>query len=212
MFEAALEAGVRVVWASSSSVYGNAKERPTREDARPRPVSPYGVTKVSCEHLANAYSESLGLEQIALRYFTVYGPRQRPDMAFRKIATALAHGLPFSVFGTGEQARDVTYVSDAVSATIAAMENAPSGAVYNVGGGTETTLNDVIALCERLAGRTLDRRSEQVAAGDVRATSADITCACAQLGWRPRTALEDGLRALLVWAGLDVAHAQTSAV
>src|SRR5262249_48785200 len=163
-------------------VYGNAEERPTREDAHPRPVSPYGVTKLSCEHLANAYSESLGLEQIALRYFTVYGPRQRPDMAFRKIATALAHRLPFSLFGTGEQAREVPYVSDAVSATIPAMENAPSGAVYNVGGGTETTLNDVIAVCERLAGRTRDRRSEEVAVGEVRATSADITRAGTELG------------------------------
>src|SRR5262245_24569360 len=127
VFEAAVAAGLRVVWASSSSIYGNAEQRPTREDARPRPISPYGVTKLSCEHLADTYGRSFGLEQIAIRYFTVYGPRQRPDMAFTELVRALAGGAPFPVFGTGEQARDVTYVADAVSATIAAMEKAPAG-------------------------------------------------------------------------------------
>jgi UDP-glucuronate 4-epimerase len=204
LFEAAVAADLRVVWASSSSVYGNAETRPTREDARPCPISPYGVTKLSCEYLADAYVDSFGLDQVAVRYFTVYGPRQRPDMAFSKIVRALAEGTPFSVFGSGEQARDVTYVADAVEATIAAMEKAPPGAVYNVGGGSETTLNRVIALCERLAGRRLDRRSELAAAGDVHATSADITRARTELGWRPRAALEDGLGAQLASAGLDV--------
>jgi UDP-glucuronate 4-epimerase len=208
LFEAALTGDVRVVWASSSSVYGNAETRPTREDARPRPISPYGVTKLTCEHLADAYVESFGLDQISVRYFTVYGPRQRPDMAFTRIVRALADETPFSVFGTGEQSRDVTYVADAVAATIAAMEEAPTGAVYNVGSGigsgNETSLNEVIALCERLSGRTLDRRSEPAAAGDVRVTSADITRARTELGWSPRTALEDGLAAQLAWAGLEV--------
>ena len=211
VFEAAVAADIRVVWASSSSVYGNAETRPTREDARPEPISPYGVTKLTCEHLAEAYAESFGLEQVAVRYFTVYGPRQRPDMAFTKIARALADRTAFRVFGTGEQARDVTYVADAVAATIAAMEKAPGRAVYNVGGGCETTLNGVIALCERLAGRTLDRRPEPAAAGDVRATSADITRACRELGWSPRTALEDGLGAQLAWAGLDAQYSSASA-
>lgn len=210
LFEAALAANVRVVWASSSSVYGNAETHPTREEARPRPISPYGITKLTCEHLADAYAESFGLEQIVVRYFTVYGPRQRPDMAFTKIVRALADGTPFPVFGTGEQSRDVTYVADAVAATIAAMEKAPPGAVYNVGGGSETTLNGVIALCERLAARTLDRRSEPAAAGDVRATCADITRARRELGWSPRTWLEDGLGAQLAWAGLDVERTAAS--
>jgi nucleoside-diphosphate-sugar epimerase len=204
VLEAALAARTRVVWASSSSVYGDAETHPTPEEARPRPISPYGVTKLTCEHLADSYARSFGLDHVALRYFTVYGPRQRPDMAFTKIATALADEASFRVFGTGEQARDVTYVSDAVSATIAAMERAPAGAVYNIGGGTETTLNGVIALCERLAGRTLERRWQPAAPGDVRATSADISRACTELGWTPRTTLEGGLGAQLAWAGLEV--------
>jgi len=189
------------VWASSSSVYGNAATLPTLEDTRPRPdLSVYGVSKLSCEHLADAYAESFELDQIAIRYFTVYGPRQRPDMAFTKLVRALADETPFPVFGTGDQSRDVTYAADAVEATIAAMEKAPAGSVYNVGGGSATTPNNVIALRERLAGRALRLRSESPVTGDVRATSADITRACTGLGWGPRTALEDGLAAQLEWA------------
>jgi nucleoside-diphosphate-sugar epimerase len=199
LFEAVVAQHRRIVWASTSSVYGNAATYPTREDARPRPISPYGVTKLGCEHLAEAYAESFGLDHAILRYFTVYGPRQRPDMAFTKIIRALATGGPFEVFGSGEQSRDVTYVGDAVAATIAAMEHGASGAVYNVGGGSETTLNEVIALCEELSGRTLDRRVAESAAGDVRRTSADTTRARLELGWRPRTSLADGLRAQLQW-------------
>jgi nucleoside-diphosphate-sugar epimerase len=170
------------------------------------------VTKLSCEQLANAYSESVGLDHVAMRYFTVYGPRQRPDMAFTKIVRALAEETPFPVFGTGEQSRDVTYVVDAVAATLAAMEKAPSGTAYNVGGGSETTLNDAIAVCERLAGRALNRRSAEAAAGDVRATSADITSARNDLGWGPRTALEDGLRAQLRWGGLEIEGAPATSI
>lgn len=202
LFEAAVARKRRVVWASTSSVYGNAETYPTREDARLRPISPYGATKVSCEYLASAYAESFGLEHAIVRYFTVYGPRQRPDMAFTKIVRALADGTPFDVFGTGDQSRDVTYVEDAVAATIAAMEHAPAGAVYNVGGGSETTLNEVVALCERLTRRSLDRRAGETAAGDVRRTSADTSRARADLGWSPRTPLDVGLRAQLEWAGL----------
>ena len=205
LFEAAAARHRRIVWASTSSVYGNAETYPTREEARPRPISPYGVTKLGCEHLAEAYAESFGLDHAILRYFTVYGPRQRPDMAFTKIARALASGEPFQVFGSGEQSRDVTYVGDAVAATIAAMERAATGAVYNVGGGSETTLNEVIALCEELSGRTLDRRGAEAAAGDVRRTSADTTRARTELGWLPRTSLADGLRAQLRWARVPLA-------
>jgi UDP-glucuronate 4-epimerase len=204
VFESAIRAKVRVVWASSSSVYGNAEAYPTTEGTRPRPISPYGVTKLSCEQLATAYAESFGLDHVALRYFTVYGPRQRPDMAFSRIGQALAEGTVFPVYGTGDQTRDVTFVGDAVSATLAAMERAPSGSVYNIGGGSETSLNDVISMAERLTGRRLDVRREPAASGDVRRTAADITRAKAELDWRPNTTLEQGLRAQLGAAGIAI--------
>lgn len=197
LFEAAARAKVRVVMASSSSVYGNAEEYPTREDTSPRPVSPYGVSKLACESLAQTYSECFGLEVVALRYFTVYGPRQRPDMAFSRIISALLGGEPFRVFGTGEQSRDFTYVGDAVAATVAAMNGRQGSAVYNVGGGSETSLGEVVALCERLAGRRLELRHEPAATGDVRRTAADTGLIRAELGWTPQTALEEGLEAQL---------------
>jgi nucleoside-diphosphate-sugar epimerase len=205
LFEAASASGTRVVWASTSSIYGNAEGFPTREDARPQPISPYGVTKLSCESLAAAYANSFGLDQVAMRFFTVYGPRQRPDMAFTRVIRALASGRPFHVFGSGEQSRDVTYVADAVSAMIAAMEDAPAGRVYNVGGGSEASLNHVIALCEEFSGRRLNRIQEEVAAGDVKRTSADTTHIRTELGWSPETSLEDGLLAHLAWGGLGTA-------
>jgi UDP-glucuronate 4-epimerase len=195
LFEAAAARGLRVVMSSTSSIYGNAEAYPTREDATPRPVSPYGVTKLACESLARTYGECFGLETVVLRYFTVYGPRQRPDMAFAKIISALLTGRPFPLFGSGEQSRDFTYVDDAVSATVAAMERGSSGIVYNVGGGSETTLNDAIALCEELSGRRLQVVHEAVARGDVRRTGADTSLIRSQLGWRPETSLADGLAA-----------------
>jgi len=205
LLEAASAARARVVFASSSSVYGNAAAYPTPEDTRPRPISPYGVTKLGCEHLAAAYAAETGADVVVLRYFTVYGPRQRPDMAFTRIVRALVEGAEFRVFGTGEQSRDVTYVADAVSAAIAAMERAPAGAVYNVGGGTEASLREVVAILERLAGRRLDARHEAAAAGDVRRTAADTSRIRAELGWAPTTSLEQGLEAQLAWAAATVA-------
>jgi UDP-glucuronate 4-epimerase len=200
LFEAAAPRGVRIVMSSTSSVYGNAETYPTREDAIPRPVSPYGVTKLACESLARTYTECFGLEVILLRYFTVYGPRQRPDMAFARIISALLDGLQFSVYGTGEQSRDFTFVDDAVAATIAAMEAGERAIVYNVGGGSETTLNGAIALCETLAGTSLDVVNEPVARGDVRRTGADTTLIRSELGWRPQTSLAEGLAAQLAAA------------
>jgi UDP-glucuronate 4-epimerase len=195
LFEAAAPRDLRVVMASTSSVYGNAETYPTREEAIPRPVSPYGVTKLACESLARAYTESFALEVVLLRYFTVYGPRQRPDMAFARIISALLNRHPFSVYGTGEQSRDFTFVDDAVEATIAAMERGQRTMVYNVGGGSETTLNGAIALCETLAGTRLDVVNEPVARGDVRRTGADTTLIRSQLGWQPKTSLAEGLGA-----------------
>ena len=194
VFEAAAQSGTRLVLASTSSVYGNAESYPTHEDVRPRPISPYGVTKLACESLARTYAECFGLETVVLRYFTVYGPRQRPDMAFARIISALLRSAPFDVYGSGQQSRDFTYIGDAVEATIAAMESGLANTVYNVGGGSETTLRDVIALAQRLAGRRLEVRYEATAAGDVRRTAADTTRIRSELGWSPQTALADGLR------------------
>jgi nucleoside-diphosphate-sugar epimerase len=205
VFEKAAAAGVRVVFASSSSVYGEAERYPTPEDTEPRPISPYGITKLGCEQLAHAYAKGYGLEAVALRYFTVYGPRQRPDMALARIVDALARGASFELYGDGLQSRSFTYVADAVDATIAAMEHAPNGALYNVGGGAEATLRDAIATLERVSGRTLDIVERPAAAGDVRRTSADTTRIENDLEWRATTSLEDGLRAQWEWASVRVA-------
>lgn len=209
LFEAAAARSLRVVWASSSSIYGDAETYPIAEDSPPRPISPYGVTKLTCEGLASAYGTCLGLDTVTLRYFTVYGPRQRPDMAFSRIVAALASGKMFEVYGTGEQTRDVTYVGDAVAATMAAMDRAPSGATYNVGGGSETSLREVIDLCERLTGRRLRRRYRSGMRGDVRRTAADISRAREALGWEPQTSLASGLAAQLEVVGLVPAFGET---
>lgn len=201
LVEAAAESGLRIVLASSSSIYGNTSEYPTGEESATVPRSPYGVTKLCCEQLVQTYARSFALDAVLLRYFTVYGPRQRPDMAFARITEALAAGLTFHVNGTGEQTRDFTYVSDAVAATEVAMERAPAGAVYNVAGGTEASLREAIAACERLSGRELDVGYERAATGDVTRTAADTTRIATQLGWAPEVGLVEGLRAQLEWGG-----------
>ena len=203
VLEAAARAGVRVVYASSSSVYGDAETYPTPEEAQPLPISPYGVTKLACEHLARAYGRE-GVDSVGLRYFVVYGPRQRPDMSFTRIVTALAQGTTFEIYGDGRQSRGFTYVADAVEATIAAMERPGPGAVYNVGGGSEATLLEAIEMAERISGRKLETRFLPAAAGDPRRTSADISRIAEDLGWTPRTSLEDGLRAQWEWASARV--------
>jgi UDP-glucuronate 4-epimerase len=205
VFETAAAAGVRVVFASSSSVYGEAEAYPTREDAVPRPISPYGITKLGCEHLARAYGVGFGLDAVALRYFTVYGPRQRPDMFFRRVCDALVTGGSFEIYGTGEQSRSFTEVGDAVAATVAAMERAPAGSVYNVGGGDEASMLEAIALLERISRRTLALRRVDAARGDVSRTKADVTRIREALGWEPATSLEDGLIRMWSWASGRVA-------
>jgi nucleoside-diphosphate-sugar epimerase len=207
VFEAASAAGVRVVFASSSSVYGEAESYPTPETAGPRPVSPYGLTKLGCEHLARAYARSFGLDAVCLRYFTVYGPRQRPDMFMRRVCDRLLDGGPFEVYGTGEQSRSFTYVGDAVAGTVAAMERAAAGTVYNVGGGEEATVREAIALLEATSGCALDVRYVGAAHGDVSRTRADVSRIGADLGWAPATPLEDGLSAMWAWSSARVAAA-----
>ncbi len=207
VLEAAAAAGVRVVLASSSSVYGEAEAYPTPEDALPRPISPYGLTKLGCEHLARAYARGFGLDAVVLRYFTVYGPRQRPDMFLRRVCDRLLDGGPFELYGSGEQSRSFTYVGDAVDATVAAMERAAAGSLYNVGGGEEASVLEAIAALERLAGRRLDVRRVEPAKGDVPRTKADVSRIGADLGWTPATRLEDGLAAMWSWASDTVARA-----
>jgi UDP-glucuronate 4-epimerase len=205
VFETAAAAGVRVVFASSSSVYGNAERYPTSEDVEPRPISPYGITKLGCEQLAHAYAASFGLDAVVLRYFTFYGPRQRPDMAFARVVDALARGSSFELYGDGLQSRSFTYVADGIDATISAMQTAPAGAIYNVGGGREATMRDAIAMLEGISGRLLDLVERPAAAGDMRRTAPDVTRIERDLGWRATTSLEDGLQAQWDWASVRVA-------
>jgi UDP-glucuronate 4-epimerase len=201
VLEACVDANVRLVLASSSSIYGEAEAYPTPEDTQPRPISPYGITKLGCEQLAYAYRA----DAVVLRYFTVYGPRQRPDMFFRRVCEALLAGTTFEIYGTGAQSRSFTYVDDAVAATIAAMERAPAGAIYNVGGGDEASMLESIERLEQISGRELDVRHVGVAQGDVSRTKADVTRIGAALGWEPRTPLDEGLEAMWSWASARVA-------
>jgi UDP-glucuronate 4-epimerase len=203
--EAAARAGARLVLASSSSIYGEAEAYPTPEETVPRPISPYGTTKLAGEHLIRAYAHAEGLDAVVLRYFTVYGPRQRPDMAFARIVRALAEDDRFGLYGDGSDSRGFTYVGDAVEATVRAMEAGPAGAVYNVGGGSEAPMAEAIALLERISGRRLRLVRSERRRGDVRRTSADTTRIESELGWRPSTSLEEGLEAQWRWATSRVA-------
>jgi UDP-glucuronate 4-epimerase len=207
LFEAAAAVGTRVVFASSSSIYGDAAAYPTPEDAVPRPLSPYGITKLACEHLASAYGSEFGLEVATVRYFTIYGPRQRPDMAFTKMVTCLAESRPFDLYGDGSQSRSFTYVDDAVAATIAAMEGARAGAVYNVGGGTEVSMLEAVEILGRVSGRRLEVVRHPRRQGDAARTAADTSRIRAELGWEPLTQFEEGLAAQWRWAAARVARA-----
>jgi UDP-glucuronate 4-epimerase len=198
VFEAAARDGVRVVFASSSSVYGGAERYPTPEDTPPQPLSPYGITKLACEHLAAAYTREFGLDCVVLRYFNAFGPRQRPDMAFTRIVNALAAGSTFELYGDGDQTRSWTYVSDVAAATIAAAERGTG--TYNVGGALEASLNETIALLEQISGRTLATVRHPAVAGDQRRTKADTARIRGELGWEPVVSLADGLGAQWEWA------------
>jgi nucleoside-diphosphate-sugar epimerase len=203
LFEAAAAAGVRVVFASSSSVYGAAERFPTPEDTAPEPISPYAITKLAAEHLARAYQRSFGLDLVVLRYFNAFGPRQRPDMAFTQMCFALAEGRPFHLFGDGSQTRGWTYVADVVAATMLAMDG--GSGLYNVGGGVEASMRESIAMLERIAGRELELREEPPVPGDQRRTRADTTRLREDLGWEPLVTLESGLSEQWAWAAATVA-------
>ena len=189
----------RFVYASSSSVYGDNVSIPMREDALPQPVSPYGVTKLAAEQLCYLYHVNHGVPTASLRYFTVYGPRQRPDMGFHRFITAAIAGDPIHLYGDGEQTRDFTFVRDAVAATAAAGDRGVPGRSYNIGGGSRVSVNQVLDIVGRVVGRPLDVRREPAQKGDMRDTFADTTLARADLGFAPTVSLEDGIEAEYRW-------------
>jgi nucleoside-diphosphate-sugar epimerase len=191
----------RLVYASSSSVYGNAERHPTTEADLPQPVSPYGVTKLAAEHLCRVYATNFGVPTVSLRYFTVFGPRQRPDMAFHRLIEAALDGSAFPLFGDGSQIRDFTYVDDVVEANIrAAIEpGIDPGLVVNVAGGGASTIAEVIAQVEHLTGQPIELDRLPVPPGDVRQTSGSIDLAKLALGWEPTVDVATGLERQVQW-------------
>jgi nucleoside-diphosphate-sugar epimerase len=198
MLDACLEhSPEKFVFASSSSVYGDAEAYPTSESLTPRPISPYGVTKLAAEHMCELYRGSFELPTASLRLFTVYGPRQRPDMAFSRLVHRAIHGGSFELYGDGEQTRDFTFVGDVVAAMRDAALSDWVG-VANIGGGNRVSMNGVIARLARICG-PVDVIRRPSAAGDVRHTAADTRVAAAAFGYHPTTTLDDGLRAMVRW-------------
>jgi nucleoside-diphosphate-sugar epimerase len=189
----------KLVYSSSSSVYGDNAPLPMREDARPQPVSPYGVSKLAAEQLCYLYFVNFAVPTVSLRYFTVYGPRQRPDMAFHKFIRAMVRGEPITVYGDGEQTRDFTFVADAVEANLRAAERGVPGHVYNIGGGSRVSVNQVLEMLGRVAGRPPIVAVEAAHKGDMRHTYADTSLARAELGFVPAVDLEPGLTAEYRW-------------
>lgn len=189
----------RFVFASSSSVYGNAEVFPTKESTLPRPISPYGMTKLAAEHLAFVYMRNFNVPATALRYFTVYGPRQRPDMAFYRFMEAMVEDREIEIFGDGEQTREFTYVSDAVDGTVKAASADVVGQVINLGGGSRVTVNRVIDTIEDISRIKARRRYLPAAPGDPRHTGASINQARDRLEWEPRVSLREGLTRQWEW-------------
>jgi UDP-glucuronate 4-epimerase len=190
----------RFVFASSSSIYGDAERFPTAEEDKPAPISPYGVTKLAAEHLCRLYFRAYGLPTVSLRYFTIYGPRQRPDMAFSRFIAAALNGDPLTVYGDGGQIRDFTYVADAVSATLAAATEGQPGLAYNIAGGTQTSVGEVIEIIRELSGGELQVENRDPVAGDARRTGADTSRARQDLGYSPSVDLREGLARQLAHA------------
>ena len=202
LLESALRAKTKkFVYASSSSVYGDTDDLPMRETSRKNPVSPYGVTKLAAEHLVWLYYKNFGLPTASLRYFTVYGPRQRPDMAFHRFCRAVLSNDEITLYGDGGQTRDFTFVSDIVAANIASAEAHVAGVVYNIGGGSRISVNDVIDTIGELAGRDPRVNRLDVQKGDVRHTAADTALARAEIGYAPKVSLREGLARELEYVG-----------
>ena len=200
LLEACVKASLeRFVYASSSSVYGDHVPMPMREDALPQPVSPYGVSKLAAEQLCYLYFINYGVPSVSLRYFTVYGPRQRPDMGFHKFLRAAIRQEAITVYGDGEQTRDFTFVADAVSATVAAATRGIAGRVYNIGGGSRVSINEVLDLIGRVSGHRPLVTSDSAQKGDMRHTYAETWLARTDLGFHPTVDLEAGLAAEYKW-------------
>ncbi len=201
LLDASRHAGVsRFVYASSSSIYGNALQYPTFEDTVPAPFNPYGVTKLAAEHLTRAYAQNFGLSTISLRYFTVYGPRQRPDMSIHRLVESALRGDRFPLFGDGRQVREFTYVADIVRANIlAGTSDVTPGEVCNIAGGSEISIRDLIAMVAELAGVAIDVDEGPAAPGDVTRNSGATERAHRVLGWEPEIDLRTGVTAQLAW-------------
>jgi nucleoside-diphosphate-sugar epimerase len=200
LLEAAKTARLKkFIYASSSSVYGDAESYPTHEEMKPMPISPYGVTKLAAEHLCYLYNKNFGIPTVSLRYFTVYGPRQRPDMAFHKFIKAILHDEEIPVFGDGNQTRDFTYIDDIIDANISAMNMEATGEVFNIGGGSRITVNDTIAIIERVCERKAKKKYIEKQKGDVIHTAADISKAKKFLGYVPKYDIEKGIANQVDW-------------
>lgn len=200
LLEASKETNLKgFIYASSSSVYGDTKQFPTPEKAYLQPLSPYGVTKLAAEHLCYLYYKNFGVPTVALRYFTVYGPRQRPDMAFHRFLKAILMGGEIEIYGDGQQTRDFTYISDIVAAHLLAMERFYPGEVFNIGGGSQIALKTVLDLLPQITGKKVKITYKPVQKGDVRHTAADISKAKALLGYQPEVKLPEGLKAEWQW-------------
>ena len=193
ILEAIKNKAIRLVYASSSSVYGETRKFPMQEGDIPSPVSPYGVSKLAAEHLCRLYWKNFGVHTVSLRYFTVYGPRQRPDMAFHRFLKAILNNTEIEVYGTGEQTRDFTYIDDAISANILAMEKGKPGEVYNIGGGTRISINKVLEKMQSLLGKTARINRKELQKGDVTHTFADTTKAREDFGFCPKITIDKGL-------------------
>ena len=189
----------KFVYASSSSIYGDAEAFPTAETAVPRPVSPYGVTKLAGEQLCYLYWRNYGVPTVALRYFTAYGPRQRPDMAFHLFGRALLEEQPIHIFGDGLQTRDFTYIDDVLTANMLAAQRGPPGEVFNIGGGSRISLREALAHLEAATGRPARLQYETMQKGDARHTAADIQKAQRVLGYQPTVAIAEGLHREVAW-------------
>ncbi len=200
LLEACKEKSIqKFVYASSSSVYGNTTDFPMKESSLPSPVSPYGVSKLAAEHLCRLYHKNFGVPTVSLRYFTVYGARQRPDMAFHRFIRWGLEGRALDVYGDGRQSRDFTHVDDIVKANWLAVEKGSPGEVFNIGGGSRITLNEVIDIIGGMVGSKPVVRHEDMQKGDVRHTSADMSKAQEVLGYAPKVSIEEGLASEFAW-------------